>query len=281
MPSQGRHGDETRRPFSLSGTAYQLESLSLMVKFDPVYASPGGTPLRYDLLRPETDAKTPLIVFIHGGGWISGDKSDLQEIACSFVERGYAAALIQYRLAPLHPFPSAVEDVQSFVRFIRAQAGEFGIDAGRIASLGSSAGAHLALMLGVTDVAEDGISSRVQTVIDLCGITDLTNYRETHYPIAWSFLEQFVPLPYEGNEQVFRSASPLTLVDQHAAPTLIVHGEEDDIVPIGQSEALAAAMSAHKVAHRFLRVPSEGHGFSLEAWPAVEQAIVDFLQEHL
>ncbi len=252
-----------------------------MLQLEPVYASPGGIPLRFDFLRPSSGNTHPLIVFIHGGGWISGDRADFRDVAEAYVAQGYAAALIQYRLAPLHPFPAAVEDVQSFVRFARENGSELDINPDRIASFGSSAGGHLALMLGVSDEPVNGTSSRVQTVIDFCGLTDLTNYRERHFDISWSFLEQFMAEPYEGNEELFRKASPLTLVDAKSAPTLIIHGEADDIVPIAQSEALAAALASHKVPHKFIRVPGEGHGFSTAVWPGLEKATLEFLKEHL
>src|SRR5436190_24123355 len=103
-----------------------------MLQLEPIYASPGGIPLRYDFLRPAAPGIHPLIVFIHGGGWISGDRTDFRTVADVFVKQGYAAALIQYRLAPLHPFPAAVEDVQAFVRYARENAEELGIDPNRI-----------------------------------------------------------------------------------------------------------------------------------------------------
>ncbi len=252
-----------------------------MLQIEPVYASPNGIPLRYDFIRPASNTPSPLIVFIHGGGWISGDKADLGDVASSFVQKGYAAALIQYRLAPLHPFPAAIEDVQAFVRYAREHAGELGIDPKRIASLGSSAGGHLAAMAGVTDAVVGGTSSRVNVVVDYCGLTDLRDYRDHHYPISWSFLEQFLPEPYEGNNEMQLLASPIALVTAASVPTFIAHSEQDDIVPISQSESFASALNSNKVPCRFLRVPGHGHGFTLEAWPSVEIATLEFLKEHL
>lgn len=252
-----------------------------MLQLESVYSSPGGIALRYDFLQPKTSGPHPLLVFIHGGGWISGDRSDFRDVAEMFVEKGYAAALIQYRLAPLHPFPAAVEDVQAFVRYARANATELGIIPDRIASFGSSAGGHLALMLGVTDAPVDGVSSRANVVIDYCGLTDITHYKDHHFDISWSFVEQFMPEPFEGHEDLYKQASPLAHVDKLSVPTLIVHGEVDDIVPIAQSEALDDALSAQKVPHKFIRVPGEGHGFSMAVWPELERETLAFLGAHL
>jgi acetyl esterase/lipase len=245
-----------------------------MLQTEPIYAAPGGISLRYDLFSPSTPGPHPLIVCIHGGGWISGQKEDFSEIAQLFASRGYAAATIQYRLAPLHPFPAAVEDVRNFVRYARDNAASLNIDPKRIAAMGSSAGAHLALMLGVASAPEE----RVQVVLDLCGLTDMTDFRTRHFDIAHSFIDQFLP---DATDEIFRQASPVTLVSAQSAPTLIVHGEDDDIVPIAQSESFAAALLAHNVPYRFLRVPGEAHGFSMAAWPTVEKACFDFLGEHL
>jgi len=245
-----------------------------MLQTEPIYAAPGDISLRFDFYSPNTPGPHPLLVCVHGGGWISGQKEDFREVAQLYASKGYAAASIDYRLAPLHPYPAAVEDVRSFVRYAKANAGKLNIDPNRIAAIGSSAGAHLALMLGVAGDPEE----RVAVVLDLCGLTDMTEFRTRHFEIAHSFIDQFLP---DGNEETLRAASPVTLVSASSAPTLIVHGEDDDIVPIAQSETLAAAFAAHKVPHRFLRVPGEAHGFSLAAWPIVEKACDDFLKEHL
>ena len=156
----------------------------MIVLPNQVYAEPGGIPLTFDFFRPDNGVP-PLLVFLHGGGWISGDKSMYREEAVWFAERGFACACISYRLAPLHPFPCAVEDALAFVRYARNEAEELQIDANRIGAMGNSAGAHLAAMLGV-------LPDRVQAVADVCGITDLTNPRDVHLPIAMAFLEQFM-----------------------------------------------------------------------------------------
>ena len=252
-----------------------------MLQLDFVYSSPDGIHLRFDCLHPATNEAAPLIVFIHGGGWISGERENFREIADVFVEKGYAAALIQYRLAPLNPFPAAVEDVQAFVRYARDNSDVLNILPNRIASFGSSAGGHLAAMLGVTDVVFNGTSSRVNAVVDYSGLTDLRDYKKKHFDISWSFLEQFMAEPYEGNKDLYKSASPVALVDSESAPTLIVHGEADDIVPIAQSQALAAAFTKNNVPYRFISVPGEGHSFSMASWPIIELATLEFLKERL
>ena len=248
---------------------------------DQVYSTPSGVPLQFDLLAPESDRPLPLVICIHGGGWISGDKSDMDDIVSLFASNGYAAAAIDYRLAPLYPFPAPVIDCLNFVRYVRENAPSLNIDPKRIASFGNSAGGHLASMLGVLDSlpgeADNPNSGRVNAVVDLCGISDVNDPRVQHNPIAWSFLEHLMEVPYEGNEEKFRLASPVSHVDRHSAPFLIIHGEDDDVVPIDQSERMAAALRGHEVPVEFIRMPSEGHAFSYQAWPFLAQKALEFL----
>jgi acetyl esterase/lipase len=252
---------------------------------DQVYASPSGVPLKFDLLAPETDVRLPLVVCMHGGGWISGDKEDMHEIVSMLASNGYAAAAMQYRLAPLYPFPAAVQDAMTFIRHVRANAKDLNIDPGRIASMGNSAGGHLASMLGVLDRLPDDPpeipSARVQAVVDLCGISDVNDPRVQHNPIAWSFLEQFMEVPYEGNEARYALASPISHVNAHSAAFLLVHGDADDIVPIDQSERMAAALRGHEVPVEYVRLPGEGHAFSYQVWPMIAQTTLDFLGKTL
>ena len=252
---------------------------------DEIFSSPNGVPVRFALLAPESSQPLPLVVCIHGGGWISGDISDMDDIVSLFASNGYACASIDYRLAPLYPFPAPVIDCLEFVRYARKNAVELNIDPGRIASMGNSAGGHLASMLGVLDKlpleAPDVPSGRVQAVVDLCGISDVNDPQVQHNPIAWSFLEHLMEVPYEGNEEKFRLASPVSHVDKHSAPFLIVHGEEDDVVPIDQSERMAAALRGHEVPVEFVRLAGEGHAFSYESWPLLSKTALEFLAKTL
>ena len=194
-----------------------------------------------------------------------------------FASRGFSAACVQYRLAPLHPCPTAIEDAQAFIRHLRANASTHAVDPSAIAALGNSAGGHLASMLGVTDAVVDGVSSRVNAVVDLCGISDLSEPDVNHFPISMSFLEQFMGAPYRGSEENWRAASPLQYVDAQACPFFIGHGEADDVVPISQSEALAGKLFANGVPVEFHRLPGEGHSFTYDGWYKVFELFVDFL----
>lgn len=241
---------------------------------DRIYAEQKGIALRYDLFHPETAEAPPLVVCIHGGGWISGEKEDMHDVASRLAEQGFAAACVGYRLAPLHPFPAAVEDILAFATHARAASSELNIDPRRFASLGNSAGGHLASAAGLSKYDD----SRVQAVVNICGISDLTNPHGQHFPVSLGFLEQFMGVPYEGNEALWKLASPLHAVEATPPPFLIVHGEADDIVPVGQSMALVQALerAGGSVESHFM--PGEGHAFTFEGWMKIEQLFLDFLK---
>src|SRR5437870_12826646 len=114
---------------------------------DVVYASADGVPLRYDHYRPRrVTGPTPAVVFVHGGAWVHGDPSQAAGNALHFARHGVATISISYRLAPRHRFPAALDDVRRGLRHVRAHAAELGVDPERIALMGLSAGAHLAML---------------------------------------------------------------------------------------------------------------------------------------
>lgn len=246
-----------------------------MMVLDTVYATPGGIPLSYDFVRPDTSDVVPLVVCIHGGGWISGERSGMSEVARSLAAQGFAAACPSYRLAPLHPYPAGVDDVRAFVRFCRDRSDQLKIDPTRVASLGNSAGGHLAAMAGI------GADEPVNAVVNICGISDLSDPRAQHFPISWAFLDQFMQMPYEGNESVFREASPLHSVMPGDPPFCMFHGEADDIVPMEQSVKLHEKLLANGVSSELTILPQEGHAFSYEGWMEIERRYLRFLREVL
>lgn len=253
----------------------------MVPRLDLPFTGGEGASLSFDFYRPATDAVLPVVVCIHGGGWISGDKSMMAEVAVNLADQGYAVACPEYRLAPLHPYPCAVEDVQAFVRHLRAHAAELNIDPNAVASLGNSAGGHLSSMLGLLDGEVDGIRSKVNAVVNICGIADLTRPAEQHFPVSFGFLEQFMGVPYNGHEATWAEASPVSHVDKSDAPFLIIHGEEDDIVPIAQSEVLAAKLFTTGCDVEFHRLPGEGHSFTFEGWSQIEALFYAFLARTL
>ncbi len=241
---------------------------------------PGG-PLAFDLIAP--DDRAPLVILIHGGGWISGEKESWREEAAWYANNGFATACITYRLAPLYPFPAAVADCQSFLRHIKANADQYKIDPDNIAVLGNSAGGHLATMMGLCkkgfDVEEPAES--LNAVVNICGITDLTNPQDQHFDISLSFLEQFMGGSFAENPEGYSDASPVNYVTAEAPPMLIIHGDKDDVVPCGQSLELHEKLKTAGSEAHIVVLHGEGHSFTLPAWEQIRERSLEFFTEHL
>lgn len=243
-----------------------------------VYAERAGSPLRFDLFLPDRADGVPLVIFIHGGGWISGEKESYHEEAAWLAPQGVACACIEYRLAPLFPFPAAVADVQDFVTFARQNAESWGASPSRIISIGNSAGGHLALMAGYcrSHLATGEPFQGVDGVVNICGISDLRIPEDSHFGIANSFLEQFMDGPHAGNEVRWEAASPMVHASPESPRTLSIHGDQDDVVPVDLSRNLHLALKDMGVDSQYVELPGEGHAFSLDAWLKIRDHFRDF-----
>lgn len=251
----------------------------MKVLLDEIYIRESGRNLRYDYLRSSEGGLSPAVVCIHGGGWISGDKADTHPVAQFFAENGFAAFCPQYRLAPLHTYPAAVEDCQAFVAYLRANANDLQIHPEKIGAIGNSAGGYFAVMLAVRDAFITGVHTRVNAAVDICGLTDLTHPNEKHPKISLDFISQYMGKPFEGNEELWLEASPLYHVDENASPLLIFHGMQDDVVLPEQSIRLHKALTSYGVKAELVIFENEWHSFSLETFEKILQRSLDFFSE--
>lgn len=229
-----------------------------------------GVSLDFRLYRPNDVENAPLVVLIHGGGWVSGNPDNMAILAEVLAEKGMAAACIEYRLAPKFPFPAALDDVCAFADFARKEAATLKINPDRIGSWGISAGAHLSLVLATR--------KKVSAAVAMCPITDLVDYGSVYPPRSHEFVELFLG-PYD--EEKYRSASPLHAVTKETAPCFLTHGERDTVVPFDQSVRMEAALKENGVAVDWLPMKYEDHSYSFEVWPEVEQKCVQFLKRYL
>jgi len=247
------------------------------------YAVPFGCrPLQLDLWVPATAAPAPLVVYIHGGGWMFGDRRYLPEtlrpnqLFDAMLDAGLAVATIDYRHALEAKFPAQLQDAKAAVRYLRAHAGELGISTERIGVMGESAGGHLAALVGLTahraDLEGDhgvvGPSSAVDAVVDWYGPADMeTMPRQTPPPEVAAQLPSELLTPPEDHllagldQQSTADASPITHVTPDAPPFLLVHGTADWLVPYAQSELLADALTAVGVPARLVPVDGAEHIF--------------------
>jgi acetyl esterase/lipase len=238
----------------------------------------GGTNRRQmlDLYIPEhADSPLPVVVWIHGGAWRSGSKEQ-KSPALPLTEFGFAVAQINYRLSSTAQFPAQLEDCKSAVRWLRRHAKEYNLDPYHIAVWGSSAGGHLAAMVGVTSPADDSdaaphdngeVSARVQAVVDWYGPTDFTQMDAQAPPDAPfkhdapdSPEADLIGGPVQKNRDKARRANPITYITRDDPPFLIIHGDKDATVPVGQSRLLHAALERAGVSVFYHEIPGAGHG---------------------
>jgi acetyl esterase/lipase len=244
-----------------------------------VFASPGGSSLRLTLYQPKADATAarPAIVLIHGGGWKFGTRYQCMWYAHRFAENGYVAVTINYRMMMKYPFPNCIHDAKAAVRWMRLHAAEYHIDPDRIATLGESAGGHLATLLGTTPGKPEfegdqnpGASSKVQAVISVYGATDLSYYKEPDSIIdLWGITPKFMGR-FVGDDKkkeakdgmdAFATASPINYATKDTAPTLFIHGTNDHMVPFAQSKAFYEKLQTLGVPTKLIAVKGRDHGF--------------------
>ena len=259
-------------------------------ELDVVYCHAGGEDLQLDLYAPkDVPGPLPAVVILHGGGWTKGSHEQLRPLAGILAGQGYVAASVGYRLAPRHKFPAQIQDVKCAVRWLRANAERYQIDSERIGVLGFSAGAHLALLLGLTQ-ASDGLegdggnaeqSSRVQAVVNFFGPTDLT--RPEWPPATRALIFDLLGGSREQIPGVYRAASPVSYVHRGAPPVLTLHGTADPVVPYEQAKLLHTALRRARVSSRLEPVHGKGHG---DNWTSESQTrhvalIREFLDTNL
>lgn len=254
---------------------------NVVIKRDLSYVEGGHERHKLDLYLPKPAAgqsvvlnsKRPLVVWIHGGGWRAGSKNGCP--AVPLVGRGFVVASINYRLSSHAVFPAQIHDCKAAIRWLRANAAEYQIDAKKIGVWGSSAGGHLVALLGTSGDVKDlegdlgnlDQSSRVQAVCDWFGPTDLLlmnqhagesgtmNHDAPNSPESKLLGGTLQDIPDKA-----RRAAPLTYVTSDDPPFLIVHGEEDVLVSWQQSQLLMDSLKAAKCKATLTIVSGAGHG---------------------
>jgi len=247
-----------------------------------------------DVYLPDTPLPPdgrPVLIAIHGGGWRRLDKAGYgHRIASAFVPAGYVVVAPNYQLsAPGAPsWPENLEDVQAAVRWVRVNSGALGVNPNEIAAIGESAGANLAALLG-TDSPQTGalggtaaqtgamgVSAAVEAVVAFSTPADLT-VLQTESPLAAAAAAQFLGGSPEQVPAEYVAASPIDHVSRQDPPMFLVHGLEDPLIPVSQSQQMAAALAAAGVRHRLVLV-NDGHDLDFPAhYSELIPQILEFL----
>lgn len=211
---------------------------------DVVYATVDGKPLALDVHLPQGARKPPLVVFVHGGAWTTGNKGPYPSF---LVDRGFAVASLDFRSSNDAQFPADVHDIKAGIRFLRAKASEYGYRSDRIAIVGASSGGHLAALVGVTngEKALEGAegndlkeSSSVQAIVSYFGASDLTTILAQSTPrgleVREPALRRLLGGTPDKTPELAKLASPIFHVDRGDPPILLLHGDQDTQMPLNQ-----------------------------------------------
>lgn len=284
-------------------------AFSLAVEFtrkeDVVYGRKYGTALTLDVFTPKTGANGAAIVWVVSGGWFSSHDAISPAPIEEFLKRGYTVFAVVHGSQPRYTIPEIVVDMNRAVRFIRHHAADYKIDPNRIGVTGGSAGGHLSLMLGTAadkgnPLAKDPVdktSSRVQAVACFFPPTDFLNYgKPGENALGRGILKGFKP-PFDFHEQdpttkVFRpitdeakiisigkEISPINHATADDPPTLIIHGDADQLVPIQQAKLIIDKLKKEGVETKLVVKEGGSHG-----WPNLLKdmtIIADWFDQHL
>ena len=239
----------------------------------------------------------PLAIYVHGGGWLSGDSSEVAPYVDPLMSRGFAVASLNYRWSNNAVFPAQIQDCKGALRFLRAHADEYALDQSRFGVFGDSAGGHLAALLGTSggvaslegDVGGNlEFSSNVQVVADMYGPTDLfalgaiLNGPDSIISLLFGWpiqdiIDHIDDPKYADLVALVNSANPITHVTADDPPFRIIHGQDDDMVPPSQSQMLYDALTSAGVPATLILVPGHGHELPMSEYLAA----FDFMQQTL
>lgn len=285
LPGQEKAGDYTRQR-------------------DVIYGRKSGLALTMDVFTPKK-ANGAGLVFVVSGGWFSGPQAIVPRMYAAFLDRGYTVFAVVHGSQPKYTLPEIVEDMHRSVRFIRHNAKRFGIDPERIGVSGGSAGGHLSLMLGTAGGAGkmlsldpvDRASSQVQAVACFFPPTDFLNWSKPGHDMADRQLQPPFTAAIDYHEfdskravyeritdkkklhEIARSVSPISHVSKTSAPALIIHGDQDKLVPIFQAEQMVARYKEAGVEAQLVVRKGAAHG-----WPTLLDDInlfADWFDRHL
>jgi len=255
-----------------------------------VYASLAGRDLHIDVYRPRRLGTFPAVLIIHGGGWRSGNRHMEEPMAVALAEHGYVAATIEYRLSGEAKFPAALEDLKAGVRWLRKKSQKLGVDTGRIAALGPSAGGTLALLLGTTggdsrfdgDEGVAGCSSRVQAMVSIDGVPDLTDPAESGKDtngVPSSAGARWIGATFKENPDAWLDASPLRHAGNDSPPVLFVNSSIARFH--AGRDAMLAILAKGGIATSVYSIPNTPHTFWLfHPWfEPVVRRVLQFLDE--
>lgn len=257
----------------------------IAVHHDVEYSRVGGVSLSLDAAIPQHDKPSPAIIVVHGGGWVRGDrKTEVGPLLQALSDGGFAWFSISYRLMKeVTQFGAAVEDVSAAIRFVKAHAAEYGVDASRIALVGESAGGQLAAMAALAGQPDPA----VKAVVALYTPMDLPALINNSKALPQWILDNVRGTPWEGLVRArLKQLSPIEYVRRDMPPFLLIHGTADPLVPFEQSRNMCDRMRSAGASCELFPVAGAGHGVRWwESTPAIaepyKREMVRWLKQHV
>ena len=252
---------------------------------DLEYAQAKGISLKLDLYRPSAmpSAAMPLVIWVHGGGWSKGSKTNCP--AAWLATKGYSVASLDFRLLPERPWPAQIEDPVAALRWLRKESGKYGFDAERSAAMGGSSGGHVVALWGTLTLPP---GDKVKAVVDWYGPTDLLTMppnvlseQRTRAELAKANGALLLGGIVMDQPEKAKAVSALHQVSKDDVPFLIMHGAADTSVPVDQSERLHTALKAAGVESTLKLLPGVGHGGKEFDSAESRTLILTFLDKHL
>ena len=263
------------------------------------YLRAGGVDLRLDLYQARGAGPTPVLMYIHGGGWTNGSKESSALTFLPYLEMGWSVVNVEYRMADVAHAPAAVEDCRCALRWIYRNAEQYNFDVDRIVVTGNSAGGHLSLTTGMLPASagldrqcpgdrnrtwSTGTTSmaelKVAAIINWYGITDVVGLMQGPPGSSGNFTEAWLGSRSDRGE-IARRVSPLTHVRAGLPPVLTIHGDSDPIVPYDHGVRLHQALDGAGVPNRLITVEGGGHGgFPMDENIRIYETIRQFLRQH-
>ncbi len=257
---------------------------------DVVYGHKDGLALTFDVFKPKTNPNGAAVIFIVSGGWVSRytPPNEVVPRYQQLFDKGFTVIMLRHGGSPKYLIPEIVADVRRGVRFIRYRAKDWGIDPNRLGVWGWSAGGHLSLMIGLAadngdpTAKEDFMkeSDRVQAVVAYFPPVDLRPIvRGVNPPPTGTALDNYPALNFEKEKAA--DYSPIVFVTPDDPPTLLIHGDKDDLVPIRNSQIIFDALKKDNVKTDFITIPGAGHGFRGEDLKRALSATVSWFEQTL
>lgn len=266
-------------PFSTGEDLLAIDSPA--VKADVVYGHKDGMALTMDVFEPTGEANGAGLMFMVSGGWVStwSPPDRMLPLIQPLLQRGYKVIAVRHGSSPRYVIPEIVSDVRLAHEFVHDHAKEWNIDPEKIGVFGFSAGGHLSLVLGTTSNGDAdrkaGRKARIAAVAAVFPPTDLRPYMALDNPLREKFPALKFPLD-QGPDY-----SPLLQVSPDDAPTVLIHGDKDELVPIWHSEKISSAFDELKVPTELLVIEGAAHGFDAEGNKRMFTAMVQWFDKHL